>query len=237
MEQPSIVQALPAEQPRIVRVLPREQLNIIQALPATPRKEKERIAGASATDSSSLPAPSTSRCTRSQAAPDWSTYETLVLLNEIASMDEDWLNALSSYQKWKMIADNCVASNVVRSSNQCKRRWESLLSAYSKIREWEFRHGEGSYWSLDGEKKQHLLGLPYMIDQEVFSAMDAVIRPQEGRAVPVDMEVEGIINAANCLQELPVAAETEMLDVTDAPGLFVTPLSAIKAFHFAKQSY
>lgn len=76
-----------------------------------------------------------------------------------------------------------------------------------------------------------------MIDQEVFSAMDAVIRPQEGRAVPVDMEVEGIINAANCLQELPVAAETEMLDVTDAPGLFVTPLSAIKAFHFAKQSY
>ncbi|XP_042444529.1 uncharacterized protein LOC122029557 isoform X1 [Zingiber officinale] len=216
MEQPSIVQALPAEQPRIVRVLPREQLHIIQALPATPRKQKERIAGATA--SSNFPSPTgTSRCTRLQAAPDWSTYDTLVLLNEIASMDEDWLKALSSYQKWKMIADNCAASNVVRSSHQCKRRWKSLLSAHSKIREWEFKHGEGSYWSLDSEKKKHLLGLPYMLDQEVFSAMDAVIRPQEGQAVLVDMEVEGIIMAANGLQELPVAAETEMLDVTDAP--------------------
>lgn len=56
----------------------------------------------------------TSRCTRSQAAPQWTLGETLVLVKEIALLDEDWLKALSSYQRWKMISDSCNAQNVTR---------------------------------------------------------------------------------------------------------------------------
>ncbi|RWW02851.1 hypothetical protein GW17_00034039 [Ensete ventricosum] len=195
-----------------------EHSGTIRAPPATPRKNKEdqRVRRSAATSSPPVPA-SSSRCTRSQAAPDWTTYESLVLVGEIAAMDEDWLKALSSYQKWKMISDNCVALDVVRSSNQCKRRWESLLAGYRRIREWESSHGEGSYWVLDSDRRQQL-GLPIWFDQEVFSSMGAVLKLQEDWAGRGEADPKYVIDAAGASENLLLPAEAEMLDVNNAQG-------------------
>lgn len=205
---------------------------IIRALPAKSKNEKEshRSKNLSASSSSSSPASgSISRCTRSQAAPEWTTFETLVLVSEIASMDEEWIKALSSYQKWKMISDNCVALDVNRSSNQCKWRWESLLAGYGKIRDWESRHGEGSYWKLSGEKS-HQLGLPSVFDQEVFGVIDAVIKPQDwATAAMADGDSENLTEASRGLQDVLVTPEVEMLDVNDTRGMFASSTLAIKA--------
>ncbi|CAD5181895.1 unnamed protein product [Musa acuminata subsp. malaccensis] len=196
-----------------------EQAGIIQALPITPMKEKESQRRKMSTDASISPRgpASSSRCTRSQAAADWTTYELLVLVNETAAMDEDWLRALSSYQKWKMISDNCVALDVIRSSYQCKRRWESLLAGYRKIREWESRHGEGSYWSLDSEEK-HNLGLPTSFDPEIFGSMDTIIKPHEDQAWWGDVDSENLMDTAGGSEDLIVTMEAGMLDANGAQG-------------------
>ncbi|KAG0463196.1 hypothetical protein HPP92_021672 [Vanilla planifolia] len=158
--------------------------DIVQALPALCGKEAplKRItrslqSKANQRICNSQISPS-SRCTRSQAAPEWTVQEVLVLLSVIASIDEYWLKALSSYQRWKMISDNCLAMDVVRSSNQCKRKWEMLLADYKKIRQWESQAKEDSYWLLKEDKKKHC-GLPISFQKEVFDAMDAVIPVQQ----------------------------------------------------------
>lgn len=72
------------------------------------------------------------------------------IFHDCAALDEDGLRSLSSCQKWKILSDNCAASDVIRSSNQCKRRWELLLLAnYRKIRKWEFI----SVYGLSVEKR------------------------------------------------------------------------------------
>lgn len=142
---------------------------IVQALPVQSKSKKGKT--------SSLTPPSSHR-TRSQAAPDWTTHEVLVLLNEISTIDEDWLEELSSYQRWKLVSDSCMAMNVVRSSNQCKRKWEMLLGDYRKIRLWESRSTDNSYWFILEDRRKDF-GLPASFSKEVFDAMDAVIQVQE----------------------------------------------------------
>jgi len=82
-----------------------------------------------------------------------------------------------------MISDNCATMNVLRSSNHCKRRWETLLSDYNKIRAWEINSApvSGSYWTLQPAKMKHFC-LPASFDQEVYGSMDAIIKAQEARA-------------------------------------------------------
>lgn len=145
-----------------------------------------------------------SRCTRSQAAPQWTIEETLVLVSKIAALDEDWLKALSSYQRWKMIADNCVSMDVMRSSNQCKRRWESLLSDYKKIRMWESNYARTSrsYWSLQPATRKQLR-LPASFDHNVFGSMDAVIKAQEARiaSAAADTDSEDLIGLSEVAKD------------------------------------
>nr|XP_010913796.1 trihelix transcription factor ASR3 [Elaeis guineensis] len=181
---------------------------IVQALPASNKKDKESLTKPVTVEDKESPSkleittynspqtPSSSRFTRSQAAPDWTTHEMLVLVSEIAAVDEDWVKALSLYQKWKMISDNCMAFDVIRSSNQCKRKWESLLADYRRIRDWESRHGVGSYWCLEGEKRKQF-GLPAFFDEEVFDSMDAVIKAQETQSGSGDSDSEGLIGKAD----------------------------------------
>ncbi|KAJ0247434.1 Uncharacterized protein HA466_0168420 [Hirschfeldia incana] len=121
-----------------------------------------------------------SRRTRSQVAPDWTLKDCLTLVNEIAAIESDCSNALSSFQKWTMISDNCNALDVHRTFNQCRRKWDSLLSDYSQINKWEERGSGRSYWSLSVEKRRKL-NLPGDVDNEVFQAIDAVVMIQENR--------------------------------------------------------
>ncbi|KAK1438231.1 hypothetical protein QVD17_04037 [Tagetes erecta] len=73
---------------------------------------------------------SSSLHTRSKAAPDWTVEESLILVNEVNAVEADCGETLSSFQKWKIIVQNCNALDVNRNLNQCRRKWETLLSHY-----------------------------------------------------------------------------------------------------------
>lgn len=73
--------------------------------------------------------------TRSKAAPDWTVEESLTLVNEITAIEADCRDTLSSFQKWKITVENCNALGVNRNLNQCRRKWDSLLSDYKKIKQ------------------------------------------------------------------------------------------------------
>ncbi|KAI3713818.1 hypothetical protein L1987_72404 [Smallanthus sonchifolius] len=73
--------------------------------------------------------------TRSKASPDWTIEESLILVNEVAAIEADCRGTLSSFQKWKIIVENCNALDVNRNLNQCRRKWDSLLSDYRKIKQ------------------------------------------------------------------------------------------------------
>ncbi|XP_031503629.1 trihelix transcription factor ASR3 [Nymphaea colorata] len=119
------------------------------------------------------------RCTRSQAAPDWSVGEMLIMVKEIIAIEEDSLKALSSYQKWKIISENCANGGVVRPSNQCKRQWESVFGQYSKIKDWESESQDNSYWDLSDEQKKEF-ELPVGFDKEIYGVIrDFLIAREE----------------------------------------------------------
>lgn len=124
-----------------------------------------------------------SRRTRSQVAPDWTVKDCLILVNEIGAVESDCSNALSSFQKWTMISENCNALDVHRTLNQCRRKWDSLVSDYSQIKQWESQgRGSGrSYLSLSIEKRKKLK-LPEDIDNELFEAINALVMIQEDKA-------------------------------------------------------
>ncbi|KAJ0984133.1 hypothetical protein J5N97_002489 [Dioscorea zingiberensis] len=184
---------------------------IVQALPATATTDKctttkQDTANSkdcdtpSQWDASIIQTPSCSRRTRSQAAPDWTQQEMLILVNEIAALDEGWLKSLSSYQRWKIVSDNCAASDVIRSSNQCKQRWELLLADYRKIRKWESRSRGSSYWSLDGDQRKDF-SLPLFFDNQVFDSMNAVIKAQEVQTGLNDSDSEDHIIATDAVEQ------------------------------------
>ncbi|KAJ3707836.1 hypothetical protein LUZ61_011541 [Rhynchospora tenuis] len=180
---------------------------IVQALraaaPSTPASSSR-----SQSQSLSQSQPSVSRCTRSRAAPDWAVSDTLALIEQIAAVDtESWSKSLSSFQKWKIVSDNCGQVGIHRSANQCKRRWELLVSGqwtplpyYKKIRRWETRRsgnsgagpGSVSYWKMDPDWRERF-SLPGLFNPEVYGAMDAVIKIEGSRDVDCELLVIGPI--------------------------------------------
>ncbi|KAJ6329778.1 hypothetical protein OIU76_008580 [Salix suchowensis] len=111
--------------------------------------------------------------TRSQLSPEWTTKEALILVNEIAAVEKDCLKALSTYQKWKIIVDNCVVLDVARNLNQCRTKWNSLLNEYNLIKDWDKESESRSdlYWSLESERRKEF-GLPENFNEELFRAID-----------------------------------------------------------------
>ncbi|XP_078161605.1 sequence-specific DNA binding transcription factor [Carex rostrata] len=175
---------------------------IVQALRAAAASVSTTSASASTAVTKS-PQASTPRCTRSRAAPDWSVADTLVLVEQIAAVDAElWSKSLSSFQKWKIVSDNCAQIGFHRSSNQCKRRWELLVSDYKKIRRWETMRnsstglglgsGSVSYWRLDPDRRERF-GLPGLFNFEVYGAMDAVIKIEGSRDIDSELLVIGPI--------------------------------------------
>lgn len=129
------------------------------------------------------------RRTRPQVFPDWSMHELLLLVNEVAAVETeiDYLFTMSSYQKWKLISDNCVSLGVSRSLNQCRKKWEHLLHEYKVIKEWEF-HSRISYCSLDKETVSKA-GLPLSFDKDLFVFIeDNVSAPAPAAAADTDSD-------------------------------------------------
>ncbi|XP_057766831.1 uncharacterized protein LOC130987199 [Salvia miltiorrhiza] len=75
--------------------------------------------------------------TRSKAAPDWTVEESLILVNEISAIESEWGATLPSFQKWQQIVENCNALDVNRNLNQCKRKWDAMLTAYRRAKQGE----------------------------------------------------------------------------------------------------
>lgn len=93
--------------------------------------------------------------TRSQAAPEWTHQEHLLLVNEITAVERDCLNTFSSFQKWKIIVDNCNALGLNRSLNQCKKKWNTLFDDYNNLNNF---------------------------DAELYKAIDDYVRVRDGRS-------------------------------------------------------
>ncbi|KAK9279224.1 hypothetical protein L1049_013240 [Liquidambar formosana] len=143
-----------------------------------------------------------SRRTRSQVAPEWTVNDALILVNEIAAVEGECLKALSSFQKWKIIAENCTALDVVRTLNQCRRKWDSLRAEYNRIKQWESQSRSESFWALESEMRKEF-GLPENFDMELFNAIHDLLRAQGDRSdtdPDTDPEAEG--------EMLDVLAET-----------------------------
>ncbi|GLT72231.1 hypothetical protein SLA2020_441850 [Shorea laevis] len=122
-----------------------------------------------------------SRRTRSQAAPEWPVEGALILVNEIAAVEADCSNALSSYQKWNIIAENCTALDKPRTSNQCRRKWDSLVSEHNKIKQWECSLGVVciGLWKVKGEEN---VGYQKILTVSCSKRLMILTRVQEAKA-------------------------------------------------------
>ncbi|KAI4316188.1 hypothetical protein L6164_024192 [Bauhinia variegata] len=141
------------------------------------------------------------RRTRSQVAPDWTVTESLILVNEIAAVEADCSNALSSYQQWKIIADNCAALEVGRNLNQCRRKWDSLLAEYKKIKGWKSKSKRRSYWSLASESARKF-GLPENFDHDLFKAINDLVKARGQRSeTDPDSDQEAEIEVVDVVKE------------------------------------
>ncbi|KAK1367631.1 putative homeodomain-like, Myb-like domain protein [Heracleum sosnowskyi] len=108
--------------------------------------------------------------TRSQAAPDWTHQEHLILVNEITAVERDCLNTFSSFQKWQIIVENCNALGLNRSLNQCKKMWNTLFDDFNNLKNF---------------------------DAEVYKGIEEFVRVRDGRSEsdpdsdPVVKDVKG----------------------------------------------
>lgn len=106
------------------------------------------------------------RRTRSQAEPEWSVTESLILVNEIAAVEAECPRELSSYQRWDVIAENCAALGVSRSLPQCRRKWRALLADYD----------EGVRRRKASPKSRGT-----SLEPELFEAIERVVKAREQR--------------------------------------------------------
>ncbi|KAF4391046.1 hypothetical protein CsatB_001502 [Cannabis sativa] len=151
-----------------------------------------------------------SRRTRSQGAPDWSLMDSLILVNEIAAVEADCSKALSSYQKWVIIAENCTGLNVPRKLNQCRRKWDSLLLDYNNIKKWESNSGDSvSFWSIGSDRRESL-GLPGDFHHDLFLAIESLIMARENQpdTDPEDGDDEAKDDMVDLVKEL--GADTDL---------------------------
>ncbi|KAL2896704.1 Trihelix transcription factor ASR3 [Bienertia sinuspersici] len=134
-----------------------------------------------------------SRCTRSnlQAAAVWSVQDMLILVNEIAAVEGDCQNALSTHQKWTIIAETCTALGVVRNANQCRRKWQSLLADYNLVKTWNLKAAIDCYWSLGCERRKQA-GLPLDFDKDLYKAIEDFMKASDRADTDPECDPEAV---------------------------------------------
>ncbi|XP_062024475.1 uncharacterized protein LOC133740530 [Rosa rugosa] len=145
-----------------------------------------------------------SRRTRSQVAPDWTETDLLILVNEVTAVEADCRKEFSSFQKWKIVAQNCTALGVPRSLDQYRRKWEALLHDYKIIDHWNSQsRASASYWALESDRRKQF-GLPRSFDHELFKAIGGYEKAQENQSDTEEGEAE-----ADVADEYEEAVEPE----------------------------
>ncbi|XP_065850616.1 uncharacterized protein [Euphorbia lathyris] len=148
-------------------------LKEIEISQPTPQKRgrKPKIAAKQSTSKSDPPR------TRSKDAQHWTKQEALVLVDVISVIEADCLKNVSSFQKWKIIAEHCTELDLRRTVNQCRMKWKSLVTEYYQIKHWDSRSENGSFWNLNYEKRKELQ-LPENFDEALFQAIGDYVRAQ-----------------------------------------------------------
>lgn len=75
----------------------------------------------------------------------------------VEARDRDPFVAMPAETKWEAVSSYCSQKGVHRSSEQCRRRWGTLMCGYRKIRAWETRDGAAagkSYWTMGSEERK-----------------------------------------------------------------------------------
>ncbi|KAM7263572.1 hypothetical protein ACFE04_001255 [Oxalis oulophora] len=153
------------------------------------------------------------RSTRSQAAPDWTVKETLILVNAYAAVELDCVADLSSHQRWKIITEQCTAFlGVSKSLNQCRRKWDTMLQEFKRIKQC----GDSrSFWEME-RRERKALGLPEEFDPELFEAIENVVSMRQDEA---GSDQENDVNDPDIC--IDVKVETDLNDVVADLGILV----------------
>ncbi|KAH9305366.1 hypothetical protein KI387_009770, partial [Taxus chinensis] len=153
-----------------------------------------------------------SQSAHSQVAPRWTQTEMLVLVREKWIVENEIIHSTSKIQNdgvvsnmWKLVSTRCKSSKVERTADQCRKKWESLLSDCKKIKDWEFQFQAQSYWNMShNAKKQHKI--PSYMERQLFDAMDAYlskvpIRSSQDTFDSLDTEANGLIAIEHDFQD------------------------------------
>eukprot|EP00250_Pteridium_aquilinum_P015584 c22656_g1_i1 orf=1010-1624(-) len=118
----------------------------------------------------------------------WQQHENQVLIAGIEKQELElekggkWNSEQTRREKWEEIETYCHLYGINRSAEQCRHRWQRLLHAFSKIKNWESCRppGKSSFWLMKASEKKEE-GLSFSLDLETFNALD-VIQSKKGQA-------------------------------------------------------
>ncbi|KAG6521822.1 hypothetical protein ZIOFF_018955 [Zingiber officinale] len=108
----------------------------------------------------------------------WWNREILVMLEgkrAVEARDRDPFVAVPAETKWEAVSSYCRQKGVYRSSEQCRRRWGTLMSGYRKIRAWETRDGAAagnSYWTMGSQERKERR-LPGIFEDMLYRILEA----------------------------------------------------------------
>ncbi|BFI09143.1 hypothetical protein MPTK1_3g01790 [Marchantia polymorpha subsp. ruderalis] len=110
----------------------------------------------------------------------WTSHESMVLVSAKKQVEEDSSAPVRGGDaKWKQIAHICSSHCVQRTSFQCRKRWNTLLAAYKKIKDWERKNGAESYWLMGGTDLR-AKKLPAGFDEGIWNVMDSFLAGRPG---------------------------------------------------------
>ncbi|XP_042373179.1 trihelix transcription factor ASR3-like isoform X2 [Zingiber officinale] len=115
----------------------------------------------------------------------WWNREILVMLEgkrAVEARDRDPFVAVPAETKWEAVSSYCRQKEVYRSSEQCRRRWGTLMNGYRKIRAWETRDGAAagnSYWTMGSQERKDRR-LPGIFEGMLYRILEADVE-SDGR--------------------------------------------------------
>ncbi|XP_057789730.1 trihelix transcription factor ASR3-like [Salvia miltiorrhiza] len=118
---------------------------------------------------------------------NWNLQETMVLIEAKKMDDERRMKRVGDSTergkpaelRWKWVEDYCWRKGCFRSQNQCNDKWDNLMRDFKKVREFERRAADKSYWRMDKiERKDN--NLPSNMLPLIYEALVAVVdrKPQ-----------------------------------------------------------
>ncbi|GKV17423.1 hypothetical protein SLEP1_g27937 [Rubroshorea leprosula] len=143
--------------------------------------------------------------TQTMKHPRWTREETIVLIQGKNAIEENLLREGQQQgqnePKWYLVSLYCKQHGVDREAVQCRKRWNTLIGEYKKIKTWEsqIREGADSFWVMRAKLKRERK-LPNSFDKEVYDAFEG--KRSAVAAIPLATEMgSDIANEATGWEE------------------------------------